>query len=451
MTKKVTILLVCLILTLGLLPVAGVSAAAPVVSVMYHTHVQDVGWQDFVSDGAMSGTSAQSKRLEGIEIKVTGNANVGIQYSTHVQDIGWQGFVADGAMSGTSGQSKRLEAIKIQLTGSDAALYDVYYRVHAQDYGWLGWAVDGAPSGTAGLSKRLEGIEIRIVNAGAAAPGSTANAYVVYVPQPSISYQTHVQDYGWQNYVSDGTSSGTSGESKRLEGIRVSISNMPVAGGITYRTQVQNYGWMPWVSDGAMSGTSGESKRLEAIQISLTGTVATQYDVYYRVHAQDFGWLGWAKNGASAGTEGLGKRLEAIQIVLVKKGSPAPSPLTGSFKVVTYKAQQSAACTIKFLNDWLLYPESLVINDISFGYDAYNDYVAVIDFYAMTNGGTYVRAYFSAEIVSYTPSLRPYLYSIDIGYVDLYPSSSEPKLTDPIFVNVSDIVAIPLKAVTSYF
>lgn len=56
---------------------------------------------------------------------------------------------------------------------------------------------------------------------------------------------------------------------------------------------VQTYGWLDWVSDGASSGTTGEAKRLEAIQIELTGALATQYDVYYRVHAQrSAGWTG---------------------------------------------------------------------------------------------------------------------------------------------------------------
>ena len=46
-----------------------------------------------------------------------------------------------------------------------------------------------------------------------------------------------------------------------------------------------------------MSGTSGQAKRLEAIRISLYGEMAEHYDIYYRVHAQSFGWLSWAKNG----------------------------------------------------------------------------------------------------------------------------------------------------------
>ena len=52
-------------------------------------------------------------------------------------------MVSNGAMSGTSGQAKRLEAIELELYGEVAYYYDVYYRVHAQSYGWLGWAKNG--------------------------------------------------------------------------------------------------------------------------------------------------------------------------------------------------------------------------------------------------------------------------------------------------------------------
>ena len=78
------------------------------------------------------------------------------------------------------------------------------------------------------------------------------------------------------------------------------------------------------MSDGATAGTTGQSKRLEAIQITLTDELAELYDVYYRVHVQTYGWLDWACNGETAGTTGLSKRLEAIEIVLVEKGGDAP-------------------------------------------------------------------------------------------------------------------------------
>ena len=145
----------------------------------YRTHVQNVGWQNWSQDGELSGTTGQSLRLEGIEIKQNDETvSVGIEYRTHVQNVGWQNWVSDGAMSGTSGQSLRLEAIGIRLTGADAENYDVYYQVHAQNVGWLDWAKNGESAGTAGLSYRLEGIRIVIVDKGATPPGSTARPFI---------------------------------------------------------------------------------------------------------------------------------------------------------------------------------------------------------------------------------------------------------------------------------
>lgn len=166
---------------------------------------------------------------------------------------------------------------------------------------------------------------------------STTNIEAMAATGAGVQYQTHVQTYGWQNYVSNGAESGTTGQGKRLEGIRIKLNNADYSGGIQYRTHVQSYGWMSWASDGAMSGTSGQAKRLEAIQIKLTGEMANKYDVYYRVHSQKFGWLGWAKNGESAGTAGYGYRLESIQIKLVKKGSAAPGSTANAFRETLVK------------------------------------------------------------------------------------------------------------------
>ena len=331
------------------------------ITTSYRTHVQSFGWQNPVTNGVMSGTSGKAKRLEGIEISVSGNKNLGIQYSTHCQTYGWLPWSANGEMNGTTGEAKRLEAIKIQLTGADKDKYDVYYRVHAQSYGWLGWAKNGEPSGTAGYAKRLEGIQIVVVKKNEKAPGldyagvnaskgvHDSRAYIaktngaITIPgstdSTNIMYKTHVQSFGWQNWVLNGAMSGTSGKAKRLEGINIKLSNAAYAGGIQYRTHVQTYGWeKEWKKDGAMSGTSGEAKRLEAIQIKLYGEMANHFDVYYRVHAQSYGWLGLAKNGEESGTAGYAKRLEGIQIVLVPKGGAAPANNYKGIQSVNTKA-----------------------------------------------------------------------------------------------------------------
>jgi beta-N-acetylglucosaminidase len=291
-------------------------------SVNYTTHVQDFGWLTGVSNGEMSGTQGQAKRMEAIKISLDNAPYPGdITYKTHVQDYGWLNNVSNGALSGTSGESKRLEAIQINLTGELEQHYDIYYRVHAESYGWLDWAKNGNSSGTQGLSKRLEAIEIVLVAKGGAAPGPTNNPLIV---DPSVVYSTHIQDYGWLAGVSDGEMSGTQGIAKRMEAIKISLNNAPYSGGITYKTHVERYGWLNNVSNGALSGTAGEGKRLEAIQINLTGEMEQHYDIYYRVHAETYGWLDWAKNGESAGTQGRSKRLEAVEIVLVEKGGAAP-------------------------------------------------------------------------------------------------------------------------------
>ncbi|WP_444294037.1 N-acetylmuramoyl-L-alanine amidase, partial [Holdemanella porci] len=320
----------------GIVSALGLTKKQSIVnSVLYRTHVQDIGWQDWKKNGELSGTQAQSKRLEGINIKLSSDLSGNVEYMTHIQDIGWQDWKKNGELSGTEGKSKRLEAIKMKLTGDVASKYDIYYRVHVQDYGWLGWAKNGESSGSEGLSKRLEGIEIRLVKKGQETPGSTDLPFL----SEMVSYQTHVQDIGWQDWKKNGELSGTQGESKRLEGLRINLFSS-LFGYVEYKAHVQNDGWQGWVSDGEIAGTTGQSKRLEAVRLRLKGDVANKYDIYYRVHIQDYGWLDWAKNGESAGSEGCSKRLEGIEIRLVKKGEAAPGQTQRPFisKSVTYQS-----------------------------------------------------------------------------------------------------------------
>ena len=290
-------------------------------TVHYQSHVESIGWQQSVTDGATSGTVGKYLRVEAMKLAVTGNVSGGIQYRTQVQNIGWQNNVSNNALSGTTGKSLRLEAVQIDLTGNLKSQYDIYYRVQIQDKGWLGWAKNGESAGSQGLSLRLETLQVRLVKK---ETSFDVGAPAFVVPSLEVNYQTHVQALGWQGYVKDGLVSGTSGKSLRLEGIKINIANIGInnlTGGIQYQTHVQEVGWQNIVTNNALSGTTGRSLRLEGIRINLTGTLSQNYDIYYRVHIQDNGWLGWAQNGAPAGGQNLSLRLEAIQIKLVKKGT----------------------------------------------------------------------------------------------------------------------------------
>ncbi|WEV60922.1 GBS Bsp-like repeat-containing protein [Streptococcaceae bacterium ESL0729] len=301
-----------------------VSYATP--SVNYSSHVRDIGWQGYVSNGSLSGTSGRSLQMEAIKLILAGNG--GITYSSHVADVGWTSWSSDNQISGTVGRSLQMEAIKIKLTGNVASTYDVYYRVHIKDYGWLGWAKNGEAAGSTGLSERMEAIQVKLVKKG---DKFDTGQPALVEPIPNVNYSSHIQDIGWQGYVSNGSLSGTTARSLRLEAVKLNLSNLSKDGGISYSTHIQDIGWQNPVANDALSGTTARLLRLEAIKINLTGSIANDYDVYYRVHIQDGGWLGWAKNGEPAGSSAMSKRLEGLNVVLVKKGGQAPGSTANAF------------------------------------------------------------------------------------------------------------------------
>jgi len=131
-----------------------------------------------------------------------------------------------------------------------------------------------------------------------------------------VSYSAHVQDIGWQSTVADGATAGTTGQSKRLEALKINLTNAPVGASIAYQVHVQDYGWIsPASKDGVLAGTVGQSKRVEAIAIALGGMPG--YSVQYQVHVQDIGWMAWTADGNITGTVGQSKRIEAIRIRIV--------------------------------------------------------------------------------------------------------------------------------------
>lgn len=188
----------------------------------------------------------------------------------------------------------------------------------------------------------------------------------ITISAPSIYYDAHVQNIGWQknsslsNYSSwykDGQEAGTNGKALRMEGLKIKLSN-GITGGIVYDTHVQNIGWQnatlptkasknpqsvpaqsAWFSNGAQAGTVGKGLRLEALNIKLTGTIAKYYDVVYDTHVQNIGWQyankgltwksktpeniaplsAWFRNGSESGTNGKSLRMEALEIKLVPK------------------------------------------------------------------------------------------------------------------------------------
>jgi uncharacterized protein YjdB len=290
--------------------------------ITYKTHVQNVGWQNAVEVGKVSGTSGKALRLEGliIDLKNTTGFSGGIEYSTHIESIGWQKARKQGELSGTTGKSLRLEAMTLKLTGDLSKNYDIYYRVHAEKVGWLAWAKNGERAGTAGNALRLEAMQIVLLFKGSPAPSNSYGSIKTAAGAPryidptiasnGLAYNAtvHVQNKGdikYGNKAKGTTYIGTTGKSLRLEALYLKLpANAPYKGGIEYSTHIQNIGWQKAVQNGKLSGTKGKSLRLEAVTIKLTGEMAKHYDIYYRSHVQNIGWTGWAKNGQQCGSAG---------------------------------------------------------------------------------------------------------------------------------------------------
>ncbi|MCE5323973.1 C39 family peptidase [bacterium] len=261
--------------------------------IQYVGYVQDIGWQNWTMDGGLAGTANQSKRLEGICMT---SPNTSVYYSSYVGNYGWQDWKYDGELSGTTGLGQKIEAIRLTVGEG----YSVYYQAYVQDYGWLGVVSNGTVAGTTGQNKRMEAFQAWIIdlsNLPDSAPDPGAGTHIQYV--------AHVQNYGWQDWVQDGSTAGTVGLSKAIEAVCMSSPNTTV----NYSVYVgEGFGWQGWVSDGALSGTTGINKPVQAIVI----TVGEGYSVSYQAHVQDYGWMSVYSDGGVAGI--AGKRLEALRV-----------------------------------------------------------------------------------------------------------------------------------------
>ena len=162
-----------------------------------------------------------------------------------------------------------------------------------------------------------------------------------------IQYEAHVSNIGWMSSKRDGSTAGTTGQSKSVEDLKVSILNPVEDGSVQINANVSGVGWQGWDTPSASEGgTTGQGRAVEAVRLRLTGSLAKDYDVYYRVHASNIGWMAWAKDGEEAGTTGMSYSLEAVQIKLIKKGTSHPD--TSGYPhleipTVTYSAQVKGA------------------------------------------------------------------------------------------------------------
>ena len=389
-------------------------------SVNYYSYIAGSGWEKEYSkkDGQESGTTGKNLKLEALKIKLS-NAPTGasLTYQAHVQNVGWQSWVKEGQVGGVVGQGLKVEAIKIKLTGITG--YSIQYRVHVQDIGWQDWVMDGAEAGTTGRNLKIEAIQIRIIKN----------------DSPYVAYSSHVQDIGWENEFSkiDGTISGTTGRNLKVEAMKIKLVNAPSNAKITYQSYIQNNGWQNWKQNGELTGTTGKNLKLEAIKIKLEGIEG--YTIRYRTHIQDIGWQNWVTSGQVSGTVGRGLKIEAIQIQIVpSNGSTESNSIKKGIDVSVY---QGAIDWNKVKQDGV---DFAMIRAGFRGYGVSSDGIEgklVTDSYYVrnmkgaTNAGIEVGVYFFTQAINEKEAIEEaeYVLSLIKGY----------NVTYPIAIDVEDV------------
>ncbi|MBR4513309.1 MAG: hypothetical protein IKO61_00270 [Lachnospiraceae bacterium] len=154
----------------------------------YRAYVQKKSWLPWSvanvassKESTMAGTT-DNLRMETIQMQLSGVSGQ-IDYRAYVQTLGWTQWATTAdttTYAGTKGQSKRVEMIQLKATGEVASLYDIYYRAYSENFGWLGWAGNGDKAGTAGYAYKLEAFQVNFMPKGATfapAKNSTVKAF----------------------------------------------------------------------------------------------------------------------------------------------------------------------------------------------------------------------------------------------------------------------------------
>lgn len=162
-----------------------------------------------------------------------------------------------------------------------------------------------------------------------AAPNYQGDAIVQEPGDPvndaGLVYRVHEQNLGWLPPVRDGQTAGIVGHALRMEAFKITP---PEGWELDVKVHIENVGWVPYdgIQKGESSGegsshndpiigTTGESKRIEDVIISVVKRPeGDKRRLYFQVHQENAGWKGWTPEGMASGTDGMGIRLEAIRM-----------------------------------------------------------------------------------------------------------------------------------------
>ncbi len=140
-----------------------------------------------------------------------------------------------------------------------------------------------------------------------------------------VNYSAFIVQQGWSAATADNHPCAA-GAGSWVTAMRANLINIPQGAqvGIRYQVNLSGSGWLSWSEDGAEAGGADSVMPLESIRMELTGSAASDYDLYYRV-LQNGSWTDWAANGSASGVEGAGLRVDGIRASITAKGAGLPA------------------------------------------------------------------------------------------------------------------------------
>ena len=164
-----------------------------------------------------------------------------------------------------------------------------------------------------GLLKVGENLTWHSMYAATTCPGDYLRSKMEYIAEESnkiitsgLKYEAHIEGIGWQGWKTNGETAGTTGESRRLEAIKI---DAPFD--VEAMAHLEDIGWVDYgkITKDSIIGTIGESRRLECLKL--------KGNFKYRVHIENSGWSTWtnADGICTLGSVGQSLRIEAIEMV----------------------------------------------------------------------------------------------------------------------------------------
>ncbi len=128
----------------------------------------------------------------------------------------------------------------------------------------------------------------------------------------------HLQGLGDREFAAQ-EYAGTRGQGRRLEAFQMDI--VPAIAGLSlqYMAHISGVGDTPMIPEGKLLGERGKEQQIEGFAIQLTGSQATNYDIFYTAHVQNLGDVPVCSNGEYCGTRQKALRVEGIKVWIQPK------------------------------------------------------------------------------------------------------------------------------------